>query len=273
MQEQRIEELTRYLLAAERGEAAVLRCREDMFSRLEDGVYKAVMELKSTKEEAVRNHEVLSMRIADVAHQLKTPITSMLLMTELLEEQETEEGKECLQRLTLQLHRLQNLVQALLSLAKLESHTIRYDSETLDMEELLEGAAKPLRELLQNREIRLELSGEPVSIRADRQWTEEAILNVIKNCAEHTPSGGRIRIIWEDNPLYMEIRFTDSGKGFSKKDLPHLFERFYRGENAQKDSAGIGLALAKLIIEQQDGHIYAENTRDGHACFILRFYR
>ena len=273
MQEQRIEELTRYLLAAERGEAAVLCRREDMFSRLEDGVYKAVMELKSTKEEAVRNHEVLSRRIADVAHQLKTPITSMLLMTELLEEQETEEGKECLQRLTLQIQRLQNLVQALLSLAKLESHTIRYEPETLDMEELLDGAAKPLRELLQNRKIRLELSGEPVPIRADRQWTEEAILNVIKNCAEHTPSGGRIRIIWENNPLYMEIRFTDSGKGFSKKDLPHLFERFYRGENAQKDSAGIGLALAKLIVEQQDGHIYAENTRDGHACFILRFYR
>ena len=112
-----------------------------------------------------------------------------------------------------------------------------------------------------------------MSVRADRQWTEEAILNVIKNCAEHTPEGGQIQIRWEKNPLYTEIRFTDSGKGFSKKDLPHLFERFYRGENAQKDNAGIGLALAKLVVEQQEGHIYAENTRDGHACFILRFFR
>ncbi len=272
-QEQRIEELTRYLLAAERGEAGVLLRREDAFSHLEDAVYKAVMELKGTKEEAVRSHEVLSQRIADVAHQLKTPITSMSLMTELLEEQETEEGKECLRRLTLQIHRLQNLVNALLSLAKLESHTIRYKTETLDMEELIEGAAEPLRELLQNRQVRLVYSGDPVSIRADRQWTEEAILNVIKNCAEHTPAGGQIQIRWEKNPLYAEIRFTDSGTGFSKKDLPHLFERFYRGENAQKDSAGIGLALAKLVAEQQEGHIYAENTRDGHACFILRFYR
>lgn len=268
-----MEELTRYLLAAERGEAAVLRRREDAFSHLEDAVYKAVMELKVTKEEAVRSHEVLSQRIADVAHQLKTPITSMSLMTELLGEQETEEGKECLRRLTLQIHRLQNLVHALLSLAKLESHTIRYERETLDLEDLIEGAAEPLQELLHNRQIRLEYSGDPVLVRADRQWTEEAILNVIKNCAEHTPEGGQIQIRWEKNPLYTEIRFTDSGKGFSKKDLPHLFERFYRGENAQKDSAGIGLALAKLVAEQQEGHIYAENTRDGHACFILRFYR
>lgn len=272
-QEQRMEELTRYLLAAERGEAAVLLRREDAFSHLEDAVYKAVMELKGTKEEAVRSHEVLSQRIADVAHQLKTPITSMSLMTELLGEQETKEGKECLRRLTLQIHRLQNLVHALLSLAKLESHTIRYERETLDLEDLIESAAEPLRELLQNRQIWLEYSGDPVSVRADRQWTEEAILNVIKNCAEHTPEGGQIQIRWEKNPLYTEIRFTDSGKGFSKKDLPHLFERFYRGENAQKDSAGIGLALAKLVVEQQEGHIYAENTRDGHACFILRFFR
>lgn len=272
-EEQRIEELTRYLLAAERGEAAVLSCREDAFSHLEDAIYKAVMELKSTKEAAVRGHEVLSGRIADIAHQLKTPITSMLLMTELLEDQQTEEGRECLQRLCSQIHRLQNLVHALLSMAKLESHAIRYEMEAIDVESLIEGAAGPLLELLQSRQIRLDASGEAAFIRADRQWTEEAILNVLKNCAEHTPIGGLIRVRWLENPLYTEIRFTDGGKGFSKKDLPHLFERFYRGEGAQKDSAGIGLALAKLIAEQQNGQIYAENTIDGHAGFLLRFYR
>lgn len=272
-EEERIEELTRYLLAAERGEAAVLSRREDAFSHLEDAIYKAVMELKSTKEAAVRGHEVLSGRIADIAHQLKTPITSMLLMTELLEDQQTEEGRECLQRLGSQIRRLQNLVHALLSMAKLESHTIRYETEAVDVESLIEGAAEPLLELLQSRQIRLDASGETAFIRADRQWTEEAVLNVLKNCAEHTPTGGQIRVRWQENPLYTEIRFTDGGKGFSKKDLPHLFERFYRGEGAQKDSAGIGLALAKLIAEQQNGQIYAENTIDGHAGFLLRFYR
>lgn len=272
-QEQRIEGLTQYLLAAERGEAAALCRREDAFSHLEDAVYKAVMELRSTKEEAVHSHEVLSQRIADIAHQLKTPITSMSLMTELLEEGQTEEGKECLLRLSAQIRRLQNLVQALLSLAKLESHTIRFEREVVDAEGLIEGALEPLLELFQNKQIRLDASGETVYIQADRQWTEEAVLNLLKNCAEHTPAGGQIRVRWQENPLYTEIRFTDGGKGFHKKDLPHLFERFYRGEGAQKDSAGIGLALAKLIAEQQNGQLYAENTLDGHAGFILRFYR
>lgn len=271
--EKRIEELTEYLLAANRGEAGVLRRKEDEFSRLEDEIYKAVTELKSTKEEAVHNHEVLSERIADIAHQLKTPITSMSLMTELLEGQQTEAGKEYLQRLTLQIHRLQNLVYALLSLAKLESHAIRYKAEKLDMETIIEGAAEPLQDLIWKKRIQLEVCGGQVSIQADRQWTEEAMLNLLKNCIEHSPAEGVIRIQWEENPLYMEIRFTDCGKGFAKKDLPHLFERFYRGEDAQKDSAGIGLALAKLVVEQQNGHIYAENTIDGHASFIIRFYQ
>lgn len=271
--EQRIEELTEYLLAADRGEAGVLRRKEDAFSYLEDEIYKVVMELRSTKEEAVHDHEVLSERIADVAHQLKTPITSMSLMTELLGEQQTEEGEECLRRLNQQIHRLQNLVYALLSLAKLESHAIRYKVEKIDLQDLIDEASEPLRELLWKKEICLETAGGALSIQADRQWTEEAVLNILKNCAEHSPKKGVIRIQWEENPLYMEIRFTDCGKGFLKKDLPHLFERFYRGEDAQKDSAGIGLALAKLVVEQQDGHIYAENTVDGHACFIIRFYQ
>lgn len=272
-QEQRMEELTQYLLAANRGEAGVLRRREDAFSYLEDEIYKTVMELKSTKEEAVRNHEVLSARIADIAHQLKTPITSMSLMTELLEEQQTEAGAECLRRLNLQIRRLQNLVHALLSMAKLESHAIRYQTEEVDVKDMIEQVAERLLDLIGEKGIHLEASGGAVSIQADRQWTEEAVLNVLKNCAEHSPAEGVIRIQWEENPLYTEIRFTDEGKGFAKKDLPHLFERFYRGEDAQKDSAGIGLALAKLVAEQQNGHIYAENTNDGHASFLLRFYR
>lgn len=272
-QEQRIEELTSYLLAANRGEAGVLRRREDAFSYLEDEIYKVVMELRSTKEEAIHNHEVLSERIADIAHQLKTPITSMSLMTELLGGQQTEEGEECLQRLGLQIRRLQNLVCSLLSLAKVESHAIQYKAETIELQDLIDRSSEPLQELIQNKEIRLETVGGPVLIQADRQWTEEVVLNVLKNCAEHSPVNGVIRIQWEENPLYTEIRFIDCGKGFSKKDLPHLFERFYRGEDAQKDSAGIGLALAKLVVEQQNGHIYAENTVDGHACFIIRFYQ
>lgn len=271
--EQRIDGLTEYLLLANRGEAGVLQRREDEFSYLEDEIYKTVMELKSTKEEALHNHTVLSERIVDIAHQLKTPITSMSLMTELLTGQQTEEGDECLKRLTVQIHRLQNLVGALLSLAKLESHAIQFEKKKMDVETLIDGAAEPLQELLQQKQIRLVASGKPVQLLADSRWTEEAIQNVLKNCAEHSPDGGEIQVQWEENPLYTEIRVTDSGRGITKKDLPHLFERFYRGEDAQKDSVGVGLSLTKLVVEQQNGHIYAENTTEGHARFRMRFYR
>lgn len=270
---ERIDGLTGYLMRANRGEACALQRKEDAFSYLEDEIYKTVMELRSSKEEAVHDHTVLSERIVDIAHQLKTPITSMSLMAELLEGQQTKEREECLKRLALQIHRLQNLINALLSLAKLEAHAIRLEKEEVDVETLLDGAAEPLQELLQEKKIRLDVSGRPARLLADGRWTEEAIQNILKNCAEHSPCGGVIEVRWEENPLYVEIRITDSGRGISRKDLPHLFERFYRGEDAQKDSAGVGLSLAKLVVEQQGGHIYAENTAEGHARFRMRFYR
>lgn len=269
---QRIEELTDYLLAVNRGEAAALSRAEDCFSHLEDAIYKTVMELNGTKEAAVRDHEVLSGRIADIAHQLKTPLTSMSLMTELLEEHQTKEAAEYLVRLKNQVERLKNLVSALLTLAKLDSHTLMFKKEQIDIQELLKEAASPLREMMAEKKIELGLpETKQIFIQADMQWTSEALLNILKNAVEHTPENGRLTVSCEKNPLYTEIIVEDGGKGFEKKDIPHLFERFYRGQGAAKDSAGIGLALAKLIVESQDGHILAENSSGGHARFLIRF--
>lgn len=97
-------------------------------------------------------------------------------------------------------------------------------------------------------------------------------MNVLKNCIEHSPKGGTLYVSWMQNPLYVQLEIEDSGSGFAKQDLPHLFERFYRGERSCKDNAGIGLALAKLIMEQQNGHILAENSVQGHALFIFKWY-
>lgn len=273
----RIQELTEYMRSIHYGEAKTLSRIEDRFSQLEDEIYKTVMELKCTKETAVRDHQALSERIADIAHQLKTPLTSMSLMTELLEDYQTEETKEYLVHLKNQAERLQKLVSGLLILAKLDSHVIDFEQSQVEVSDLINAASEPLLEMMNRKEISLEVkcqeSGDaPSWILADMQWTSEALLNILKNCVEHTPEKGSIEVLYKKNPLYAELQVVDSGSGFSKKDLPHLFERFYRGEDAAKDSAGIGLALARLIIEKQNGHIHAENTSDGHARFRLRFY-
>lgn len=270
---ERVRELTEYLKDVNSGGTSVLRRGEDVFSHLEDEIYKTVIELQGTKESAVRNHEILAERIADIAHQLKTPLTSMSLMTELLEEYLTDDTKEYHTRLSGQIGRLKGLVSGLLSLAKLDSHGIIMKNERLELSEVLEEAEESLREMLKERRVIFTAEGESgCSLYADRQWTEEAILNIVKNCAEHTPKGGRITACYCQNPIYTELRIEDGGNGFVPEELPHIFERFYRGAGAAKDNAGIGLAIAKAVIEQQNGYIHAENTADGHACFAIKWY-
>lgn len=277
IQIERINELALYLRSAKTGEASALTRREDSFSHLEDEIYKTVVMLAGTKEEALKDHEVLAARIADIAHQLKTPLTSMSLMTELLEPYHQAEEKEYLERLKHQVERLKKLVEGLLTLAKLDSHTLEFQPERLDAEQLIDEAVEPLSEMIKQKSIQLHITKEEgndqgIWLHADLHWTAEALINVIKNCVEHTPETGDIYITYGQNPLYTEFAIKDSGNGISKKALPHLFERFYRGENAAKDSAGIGLALAKSILEKQNGQLQAENTIDGHGCFRIRFY-
>lgn len=271
--QKRIRELTQYLWAVNSGEGVVLCHTEDNFSHLEDEMYKTVMELRSTKEAAVKNHEILAERIADIAHQLKTPLTSMSLMTELLEEYQTVETKEYYNRLSSQIKRLKNLVAGLLALAKLDSHGIVFCKEELRLSELMESVSEPLMEMMGEHRITLAIEENLGGIIfADRQWTEEALLNILKNCVEHTPDGGRIMVSFSLNPIYTELRIVDGGRGFAAKDIPHLFERFYRGEGAAGDNVGIGLALAKAVLERQNGQIFAENTEEGHACFRVKWY-
>lgn len=198
----------------------------------------------------------------------------MSLMTELLEEYQTSDTREYYVRLSSQIQRLKNLVSGLLSLAKLDSHGIVLKKERLELSELLDAAGEPLRDMMEEKHILLEAekTAGDCYIYADRQWTEEALVNVLKNCAEHTPADGRIAVFCSQNPIYTELRIEDGGDGFASSDLPHIFERFYRGSGAANDNAGIGLALARAVIEQQNGHIHAENTRDGHARFVIKWY-
>ena len=171
--------------------------------------------------------------------------------------------------------RIDWMVYALLRLAKLDAGTVQLQQVPYQIEDLIKAAVTPLEIALDIRDITLEVQMQPdLQHRGDISWMTEAVSNILKNCMEHTPSGGHIRIVTKDNPLYLLIKITDSGSGFTKQDLPHIFERFYRGQNADTDSVGIGLALAKRIIIAQNGTIRAYNhKKDGGAVFEIRMYK
>lgn len=173
-----------------------------------------------------------------------------------------------------QLSRLVRLEESLLLLSRIDAGTLALEEKRVDVFTLLELSADHLRELFRDAGVTLtvEEAGEVV-IEADLEWTMEAIMNLLKNCMEHTPRGGQVFCTYAQNPIYTEIRITDTGEGFAKEDLPRLFERFYRGRHGQKDGIGIGLSLAKEIVERQNGVIGAVNLPGGGACFEVRFYR
>lgn len=270
---ERIEGLTRYLEAINLGRESALPRLEDEFSLLEDELYKTVGELRQSKEKAAAERQTMADNLAHIAHQVKTPITSMSMMTELLAEGQSEEQRGYTLRLSAQLSRLARLADSLLTLSRLDAGALVLARREVDLYALLCAAAEPVEELLETRGQSLVIGEDrELTVFVDMSWSSEALLNLIKNCSEHSPPGGAITIDYSRNPLYTEIVIEDDGPGFDPADLPYLFRRFYRGKTACKESIGIGLALARSIVEAQDGTLHAENRHPHGARFVVRFY-
>lgn len=271
----RIKALADYLEKVNTGCGGVLlRNGEDEFSKLQDAIYKTVIELHQTRDDAVwaRNH--FAENLYNIAHQIKTPITSILLSVQMIKYPKGKEDlSKHLEQITRQAGRLTHLEEALLLLSRIDAGTLPLEQKEADVFTLLVLAADNLQELFQKADVTIEIpeTGEK-SVFADMDWTMEAVMNLLKNCMEHTPSGGTVHCAYEQNPLYTQICIRDTGAGFADKDIPHLFERFYRGRDAKGDGIGIGLALSKEIIERQNGTITARNLPEGGACFEIRFY-
>ena len=171
------------------------------------------------------------------------------------------------------LSQLTHLEETLLLLSRIDAGTLPLEKKAVDLYTVLMLAADNLQDLLAKSNVSVDIPelGE-ITIQADLDWTMETIINLLKNCMEHTPPGGVIHCSYEQNPIYTQIKIWDTGAGFAKEDLPHLFERFYRGQNAIHSGIGIGLSLSKAIIESQNGTISAKNLVDGGACYEIRFY-
>lgn len=268
----RIWGMTQYLTAVLEKREHILMRQEDEFSQVEDALYKTVSELNRTREQALQERQTLADNLADIAHQIKTPLTSMRLLTELLSGQNPEDAV-CLKRLDAQTERLETLVSALLTLSRLDAGAVQLKRERISLYDLVLRAAEPIEAQLCSKAIQLELElAQDICLSLDAVWTAEALLNLLKNCVEHTPSGGRITVCAEQNPIYTLLTITDSGAGFAEEDLPHLFERFYRGKRETKGGIGIGLALTRAILSAQDAEIRAVRVPEGGARFVIKFY-
>lgn len=266
----RIRALAEYLEQVNIGKAVILSTSgEDDFSKLEDEIYKTVTFLYHTKESAVQARNDFAENLSNIAHQIKTPITAISLSIQMMKQ---ESESKHLEQVEKQLLRLTHLEEALLVLSRLDAGTLLLQKDEVDVFTLLVLAADNLQELFVSSGTSIDISelGEMLVV-VDLDWTMEAMMNLMKNCMEHNV-GGRIHCSYAQNPLYTEILIWDDGEGFAKEDIPHLFERFYRGQNAGEGGIGIGLSLAKEIVERQNGTIRAKNKPGGGAFFEIRFY-
>ena len=272
----RIDDLAKYLYDINEGIYRMkAQNKEDDFSILEDELYKIVMMLRESSEKEREEKENLCNNLADISHQLKTPLTSMSLMIELLEDSNID-GDEALYigSISLQIERLNYLVSSLLVLSKIDADAMSLEHKPINIYELICVSVEPLHLMIDRKQQQLLIKdNSDLFFNGDFHWTSEAILNIVKNCSEHTPNGGKISIDYKQNPICTQIIIEDNGKGFDKKDIPHLFTRFYKGANSSKDSVGIGLALSMSIIKKQNGEIIALNKETGGAKFIIKFYR
>ncbi len=267
----RIRALAEYLEQVNTGKAVILSpSGEDDFSKLEDEIYKTVTFLYQTKDTAVQAKNDFAENLSNIAHQIKTPITAISLSVQMMKRDFDGNHLEQIQK---QLLRLTHLEEALLVLSRLDAGAFVFQKKEVDVFTLLVLAADNLQELFVRSGASVDIPelGE-MAIRVDLDWTMEAVMNLMKNCMEHGGENGTIHCSYAQNPLYTEILIWDEGAGFCKEDIPHLFERFYRGKDAGEGGIGIGLALSKEIIEGQNGTIRAKNMQEGGACFEIRFY-
>ncbi|CAK7079807.1 MAG: Adaptive-response sensory-kinase SasA [Tissierella sp.] len=269
-----IEKLKNYLERTNKGEYSLNLNIDEDFTILSDELYKTVVSLRELREQAVQDKINLKDNIADISHQLKTPITSINIMAQLMESNEhNKETQEYIQRLNKQIIRLESLTNSLLTMSKLDADTIEFKKEIINIKNIVDLAIEPIMPLIEKKNIGLNIIGQDISIKGDAYWLGEAFLNIIKNSTEHLEANGKIDIFLEANPVFTEVKIEDNGNGFSKEDLPYIFKRFYKGKNSDKDSVGIGLSMARTIVEKHSGEISAENKVEGGARFKVKFYQ
>jgi signal transduction histidine kinase len=246
---------------------------EGELSILYSEISKMTLRIREQNDALKRDKQYLADSLADIAHQLRTPLTSAnLILSFLAKNPDEKERQDLVRELEGLTQRMDWLITSLLKLSRLDAGVVEFQSEPIGVKTLVESALHPLLIPMELRTIEVQIDvSEEVVIHGDLGWLSEAIQNVLKNCMESVHENGKIIIACNNNILYTELIIHDSGAGFLKEDMPHLFDRFFSRETANASGYGIGLALSKMIITRQGGSIAAKNSPQGGAVFSLRF--
>lgn len=235
--------------------------------------------LKLTLEKLKEEKIFLKNIISDISHQLKTPLSALIMFNELLIEDKNMDNHvrdEFLEKSKLQLDRMEWLIINLLKMARVEAGVINFENKKISLTKAVKLSLIPLNFKAKEKKQNIEINEESkdVFFNGDLEWTAEALTNIIKNCIEHTNENGKITICISKTPIFSRIIIKDNGEGINKKDIPHIFERFYKGSNSVKvQSVGIGLALSKVIIESQNGSISVKSKKGVGTEFTITFLK
>ena len=250
---------------------------EDELSNLKNELYKITIMLKEESEISRQDKENIKMSVEDISHQLKTPLTSIMIMLDNLKDNpnmDEDTKQKFIFEISKQVDWINWLVISILKLSRLEANVVKFSDNKINVKKFID-------EIIGNLEIPIEIKNQKISIEGDEdasfigdyKWQQEAITNIIKNAIEHNKENGKITIKYEENVLFTKITIIDEGQGIAKEDLKHIFERFYKAQNSSDNSVGIGLSLAKNIIEKNNGMINCKSEIGNGTEFIVKYMK
>lgn len=277
--EEKISDINRYIGKVNSGnyELKIEENGEDELTKLRNELYKTTVLLRETAENSEKEKTNLSNSLTDISHQLKTPLTSIRIMIDNIQNNPDMDEKtrnEFIEDISKQIDWISSLVISLLKLAKFDAGSIVMRDEEINVKKLIQNIISNLAILIDIKDIKIEENiSEQITLFADYNWQLEALTNIIKNCVEHSFDGGKIKIEAESNSVFTKIIITDEGEGIEKKDLNRIFERFYKSAKSSENSIGIGLALAKTIIEKERGYIKVESEVGKGTKFEIKYLK
>lgn len=275
----KINEITKYIEEINRGnyKLNIEENTEDELSILKNELYKITIKLKEVAENSQKDKTTLKDSLSDISHQIKTPITSILIMLDnILSDENMPEDikKDFIKDIKREIINIKFLVESILKLSKIDSNSIKFIKKEVFIKDIINEAVKNVSMLSELKNIEIIVSGDDsIKTICDLKWQVEAITNILKNCIEHSYENRKIYINYNQNNMYTELKIEDNGTGIDAKDLPHIFERFYKGKNSSSDSVGIGLALSKSIIESNNGYIQVDSKLNKGTTFIIKYLK